>query len=78
MRFQIDEHREELKRRIDDIALKMIDETKKCQEKYLLDLKESFSLFDETQSLEDKLNEIEETFRSPNQIHATKQRRLSK
>ena len=28
IRFQIDEHREELKKRIDDIALEMIDETK--------------------------------------------------
>jgi len=65
MRFKIDQHREELKKRIDDIALAMIDETNKCQEKYFRDLKESFSLFDETQSLEDKLNEIEETFRNP-------------
>ena len=31
IRFQIDQHREELKKRIDDIALKMIDETKKYQ-----------------------------------------------
>jgi len=66
LRFKIDQHREELKKRIDDIALAMIDETKKCQEKYLRDLKESFSMFDETQSVEDKLNEIEETFRNPN------------
>ena len=65
MRFKIDQHREELKKRIDDIALAMIDETKKYQEKYLRDLKESFSLFDETQSVEDKLNGIEETFRNP-------------
>ncbi len=44
----------------------MIDETKKCQEKYLRDLKESFSSFDETQSVVDQLNELEETFRNPN------------
>jgi hypothetical protein len=43
----------------------MIDETNKCQEKCLRDLKESFSLFDEALSVEDKLNEIEETFRNP-------------
>jgi hypothetical protein len=66
MRFKIDQHREELKKRIDDIALGMIDETNKCQEKYLRDLKESFSLFDETQSLEDQLMYIEDTFRNPN------------
>jgi hypothetical protein len=66
IRFKIDQHREELKKRIDDISLAMIDETKKYQEKYLRDLKESFSLFDETQSLEDKLNQIEDTFRHPN------------
>ncbi len=66
MRFKIDQHREELKKRIDDIALAMIEETNKCQEKYLRDLKESFSLFDETQSVEDKLMDIEDTFRNPN------------
>jgi hypothetical protein len=49
MRFKIDQHREELKKRIDDIALSMIEETNNCQEKYLRDLKESFSSFDETQ-----------------------------
>jgi hypothetical protein len=59
IRFKIDQHREELKKRIDDIALGMIDETKKYQEKYLKELKESFSSFDETQSVEDKLNELE-------------------
>ena len=66
MRFKVDEQREELKKKIDDIALAMIDETKKYQEKYLRDLKESFSSFDETPSVEDKLTEIEETFRNPN------------
>jgi hypothetical protein len=66
IRFKIDQHREELKKSIDDIALAMIDKTNKCQEKYLRDLKERFSLFDETQSLEDKFNQIEDTFRNPN------------
>jgi hypothetical protein len=62
MRFKIDQQREELKKRIDEIALKMIDETKKYQEKYLLDLKERFSSFDETQSVKDKLYEtVQET-----------------
>ena len=71
IRFKIDEQREELKKRIDDIALAMIDETNKCQEKYLRNLKESFSLFDESKSLEDKLNEIEDTFRNPNLLIQT-------
>jgi hypothetical protein len=66
IRFQVDEHREELKKRIDDIALAMIDETNKFQEKYLKELKESFSSFDDSQSLENQLHEIEETFRNPN------------
>jgi hypothetical protein len=38
MRFQIDEHRERLKERIDDIALAMIDHTKKHEEIYLSEL----------------------------------------
>jgi transposase-like protein len=37
IRFKIDQHREELKKRIDDIALAMIDKTNKYQEKYLQD-----------------------------------------
>ena len=71
MRFKIDEHREELKKRIDDIALAMIDETKKHQEKYLRDLKERLSSFDHCKSLEHDLNEIEETFRHPNLLIET-------
>ena len=35
IRFQIDEQREELNKRIDDIALVMIDETKKYEAMYL-------------------------------------------
>ena len=71
MRFKIDEYRERIKERIDEIALAMIDETNKCQEKYLRDLKESFSSFDGMQSLEDKLSEIEDTFRNPNLLIQT-------
>ena len=39
LRFQIDQHREELKKRIDHAALAMIDKIKKYEEKYLRDLK---------------------------------------
>jgi hypothetical protein len=65
MRFQIDEHREELKKRIDDISLAMIDKIKKHEEVYLKKLKKHFSSFDETQSLGHELNQIEMTFRNP-------------
>jgi hypothetical protein len=71
MRFKIDEQREELKKRIDDIALAMIDETWKHQEKYLRDLKEKLSSFDHCKSLEHDLNGIEETFRCPNLLIET-------
>jgi hypothetical protein len=51
MRFQIDEHGEELKRSIDDIALAMIDKIKKHEGDYLKNLIENFSSFDETNHL---------------------------
>jgi len=44
LRFQIEEHREELKKRIDDIALAMIDQTNKHENVYLKELKERFSV----------------------------------
>jgi hypothetical protein len=65
-RFQVDEHRERLKVKIDDIALAMIEKIKEHEENYLKDLKESFSSFDHSKSLKDELNQIEETFRNPN------------
>jgi len=76
MRFQIDQQREELKKKIDDIALAMIDETKKYEAIYLKSLKEKLlenfsSLFDESQSLDNELNQIEETFRNPNLLIKT-------
>jgi hypothetical protein len=66
IRFQIDEHRERLKERIDDIALAMIDETKKSEATFLKELNDSFSSFDDCKPLEHELNQIEETFRHPN------------
>jgi hypothetical protein len=50
LRFKIDEQREELKKRIDDITLAMIDRTKKSENVYLRDLKERFSSFDYSKS----------------------------
>jgi hypothetical protein len=66
MRFQIDEQREELKVKIDEIALEMIEQTKKYEVMYLKNLKENFSSFYETKSLEIELNEMEVRFRNPN------------
>ncbi len=40
MRFEVDEQREELKKRIDDIASKMIDQTTKYEQLYLETIKE--------------------------------------
>ena len=71
LRFKIDEHREELKKRIDEIALELIDKVKKHEEIYLNSLKENFSSFDESKSLQIKLNEIEDTFRNPNLLIET-------
>jgi hypothetical protein len=67
LRFQIDEHRERLKAKIDDVALEMIEQTKKCEAEYLKSLKENLlSSFDESKSLDKELEEIEEYFRNPN------------
>jgi hypothetical protein len=71
MRFQVDEQREELKKKIDDIALAMIDKIKKNEEIYLKELKVKFSSVHESQSLEIKLNEIQELFRNPSLLIET-------
>jgi hypothetical protein len=69
IRFQLDEHREELKQKIDDIYMKMIDKTKKFEATYLKSLEDkleaSLKSF-ETTSLEQSLKETEELFRNPN------------
>ena len=66
LRFQIDEHRERLKEKIDEIALAMIDKIKKHEAMYLKELKDNFPSFDDSVSLEEKSNELEESFRYPN------------
>ena len=65
MGLQIHEHREELKKRIDEIALEMIDQTKKYQSSIFEETKRaSFfetASFDETKSLlTSELIEIED------------------
>jgi hypothetical protein len=69
IRFQLDEHREELKQKIDDIYMDMINKTKKFEATYLKSLADKLeaslkSL--ESKSLEQSLKETEETFRNPN------------
>ena len=68
-RFKLDEHREELKMKIDNIYMIMIYKTKKLEATYLKNFKEkleaSLESF-ETKSLEQSLKEIEESFRNPN------------
>jgi hypothetical protein len=70
MRFRVDEQREELKKKIDDIALAMIDKIKKSEAVFLKNLKKkfqaNFSSFEKSKPLVDELNEIEELFRCPN------------
>jgi hypothetical protein len=72
IRSQIDQHRDKLTNRIDCIALKIKDETKYYEQIYFKSIKESFSSFNQSKgSLEDKLTEIEETFRNPNLLIQT-------
>ena len=77
MRFQIDQHREELKKKIDDIALDMIRNTEKYEKIYLASLKDKVtennfsSTFDHRQSLANELNQIEDKFRNPNLLIET-------
>jgi hypothetical protein len=66
LRFQVDEHRERLKEKIDDISLAMIDRLKKYEEVYLKNLNENLLVFDYSKSLVDELEGIEEIFRDPN------------
>jgi hypothetical protein len=67
LRFKIDEHRERLKEKIDDVALEMIEQTKKCEAEYLKEVKENLlSSLDHSKSLDKELEEIEEYLRYPN------------
>jgi hypothetical protein len=73
MCFQINEHRERLTEKsdaTDEIALAMIDETKKYEAMFLKNLKDrfqvNFSAFEKSKPLEGELNEIGELFRDPN------------
>ena len=82
IRFKLDEHREELKQKIDDIFMEMIDKTKTFEALYLKGLADrlnsSLKSF-ETTSIEQSLKETEKSFRNPNLLkcNANKKRRLS-
>ena len=78
MRFQIDEQREELKKRIDDKALELIEKIKKSEEIYLTLVEERISSVDVSQSLETKLNLIQELFRNSNLLIQTIRRNATK
>ena len=66
MRFQLDQHREELKEKIDDIYMQMIDKTKEFEAKY----SKSFNVIIESsfnfKSANDELKEIEKMIQSSN------------
>jgi hypothetical protein len=69
IRFKLDEHREQLKAKIDDIYMEMIDKTKYFEAANLKSLEDNLSAFlksFQTTSLEQRLNETEDTFRNPN------------
>jgi hypothetical protein len=69
IRFKLDEYREHLKVKTDDINMTMIQKTKKFEPTYLKSLAdklgESLRSF-ETKSIEQSLKETEETFRNTN------------
>jgi hypothetical protein len=69
LRFKLDEHRERLKVKIDDIYMEMIEKTTKFEATYLKSLEDklnaSLKSF-ETKSLEQSLKEIEEESSNPN------------
>jgi hypothetical protein len=71
IRFKITEHREGTKKRIDEIALKMIDDSENYESMYLSNLDEDLFETPSFESLDNTLNEIEEKFRDPNLLIET-------
>jgi hypothetical protein len=63
LRFQIDEQRENLKAKIDEVALEMIDKTKQLEAKYLTSL--NAISYEKNKTLEKEIKETEEAFRNP-------------
>ena len=81
IRFKLDEHRDLLKGKVDDIYMVMIEKTKTFEVAYLKSLESqlnsSLKSF-ETKSLEESFKETEEAFRNPNLLicNVNKKRRL--
>ena len=68
IRFKLDEYRELIKQKIDDIYMEMIEKSKSFEATYLKSLEDQFyaSLKSfETTSIEQSLKETEESFRNP-------------
>jgi len=82
IRSQTDLHRERLKDKIDDIALEMIDQTNKFEDKYLKSLKQKLGdslILIETKTCDEELKDIEDKFRDPNLlIESIRQLQLEK
>ena len=74
IRFRIDAQRDKLKVKIDQIALEMIEQTKKYETSHLESHTaqlESLAISFQTKSIDFDLNEIKETFRNPNLLIGT-------
>ena len=74
VRRQIDLQREELKRKIDDIALKMIDLVKEKEKIYNSAMKKQFILAETQVDIEESRRILENTFRNPNLVFEEVQR----
>jgi uncharacterized coiled-coil protein SlyX len=76
IRRQIDLHREKLIEKIDNIYMEIINRTKECERSFMNSLNEK--LLKQAQSVEDKLKELETTFRNPNILLETLNEMLQK
>ena len=70
VRRLIDMHRENLKEKIDEIYMQMIEKTRECEALYLKSFNEkldaSLNNYEANSSVDDELKEMEKTFRNPN------------
>ena len=72
IRFKIDQRREELKQKIDEISLEMIDQVKEFEASYLKSFNSNIDC--SLKIYDDEMNKLIETFRDPNiQIESIKQ-----
>jgi hypothetical protein len=80
IRRQIDLHRERLIEKIEKIYMEMINRTKECEASYMKSLNDLTFVksFKQPQSVEDKLKELEDEFRSSNLLLKTLNEMLQK